>query len=121
MFWNLLDVLLTPVLVLILCVINIIKPIKVSGAFFIKGSKKNENTWNYTQRFYSWFYIGLNAILFVLAYLWIRQVNAGELSWQIAKLYIVIVFVICLLLPIPFTMLALKQKFDAEGNFKSIK
>lgn len=118
MFWKILSCLWLPILCLVLSVINIIRPLKIKGALLIRGSRKNENTWNYSQRLYSFLLLGLVIILLVLAFLWINKANTGNITWDQARVYIVIVSVIFLLIPIPLVRLALVRKFDEEGNYK---
>lgn len=110
-----------PSLLIILSIMNIIKPFKIKGALIIKASTKNENTWNFSQRFYAVFLLILSLIYLVVACVILQKVFVDELNLRIAGCYIGLIAPPVVLIPVPFTTLALKIRFDSEGNCKNNK
>ena len=107
-----------PVLFIILSIMNIVKPFKIKGALVIKGSRKNENTWSFTQRFYSIFLLILCLVLLVIASIFLHKTIANQFELRGASRKVSFLALLLALIPIPFTKLALLKKFDKEGNYK---
>lgn len=107
-----------PIVLFILCIMNILKPFKMKGALTIKGSRKNENTWNFSQKFYSVFLLILSIFLLAIAIIYLTKTIDNKLSLRSASTYIGLISLVGILIPIPFTKLALVKRFDKEGNYR---
>lgn len=118
MFWKIVSCLWFPIMLLVISIISIIKPLKIKGAFVIKNSLKNDKTWKYTNRFYFCWSLILSIGLLIYAIISLEKVKSGELSWHIARRNISFIGIFILLLPLPITTIALKLKFDQDGNYR---
>ncbi len=103
------EILIIVLLVMILSIINIIKPFKCDGSIKLpKKARSSEKMWNFTQRLYSIQALVINAILLVITIVW----------WDTSFLglkYVGIFSVLLLeLLPVVVTVIVLAFKKD-EG------
>lgn len=120
MFWKIASCLWFPIMLLVISIISIIKPLKIKGAFVIKNSLKNDKTWKYTNRFYFCWLLFLSIGLLIYEIISLEKVKSGELSWHIARRNISFIGIFILLLPLPITTIALKLKFDQDGNYRKV-
>jgi hypothetical protein len=75
----------------------------------------------FSQRFYAVFLLFLSLIYLVASCIVLQKVLAYDLSLSLAGRYIGLMALPIVLIPVPFTALALKIRFDSDGNCKKNK
>lgn len=106
-----------PILFAVLSIWNIIKPFEFEGPIVIKFAKKNENTWNFSQRLYSILLLILCSLIIIFYIILRNQPDSIVHSDHFGVIKFIIVLII-ILIPIPITYIGLQIKFDNNGNYR---